>query len=534
MELQVSNLSVSFFTKQGEVKAVDDVSFFVKQGEVLAIVGESGCGKSALCKAVMKLLPANAKIMQGKIVADGVDITDYGEKKMQAMRGNVFAMVFQDPMGALNPTMTVGAQIAEAILVHKPHLDKEALHKEVWGLMELVGIDRAKERSRQYPYHFSGGMRQRVVLAIALAGNPKLLFADEPTTALDVTIQAQILDLLKEIQRIRHTAMVFVSHDLGAVRRVADRVAVMREGRLVEAGSVEEIYGNPAHPYTAELMRVHRMRDCMRSGRRAGAKILLDVRHLTRTFPLAKGEVTLALDDVSFQIREGEIFGLVGESGSGKSTLARSVMNVYPIESGEILYDGVNVCDKKQLRANRFRLQTGRQMIFQDSGASLNPKMKVLDIIAEPFRIHRIKPKRGSLREEAAFLLQHVGMAERDLDRYPAELSGGQRQRVAIARALATEPRLLVADEPVSSLDVSTQGQIVKLFLHLQEEHGFTFLFIAHDLAMVKSLCDRVGVMYKGRLVEAAPTRELFEHPKHDYTKQLLAAMPVPFARTES
>ena len=637
--LKVEHLAVSFQTDAGELEAVRDVSFSLRPGEVLAIVGESGCGKSVLCKSIMKLLPEKAKMKSGSIRINDTDISACKEKEMQKLRGRLFAMVFQDPMTSLNPTMTIGAQIAEAVLVHQPKLKKEAVQKRVLELMELVGIDRPEARAKLYPWNFSGGMRQRSVLAIALASDPAILIADEPTTALDVTIQAQILDLLKEIQRRLGTATILVSHDLGVVARVADRVAVMYAGKICEIGTAEEIYYDPKHPYTKGLLRslpalshgketlhtlpgmppslVHppkgdafacrneyalaidyeqqppmfrvsdthyaatwllderaaQVREKLEQRERAellrdaGKKdeltwkreesvqnaserytetenrqniiehaqpdLLLDVRHLTQVFPLTKKLAVRAADDVSFQIRRGEIFGLVGESGSGKSTVARCVMNIYRPAGGQIVYRGIDTGNRMEVRKNRVLLQQERQMIFQDSASSLNQRMKVADIVMEPMRLAHRRPPRGSYRAEAAYQLKYVGLDESCLDKYPSELSGGQRQRIAIARAVSMEPELLVADEPIASLDVSIQAQIVNLFRHLQREHGFSILFIAHDLAMVEFLCDRVGVMYHGRLVEVAPCHELYRNPLHSYTQALLSAIPVPDPRRE-
>ena len=637
--LKVEHLAVSFQTDAGELEAVRDVSFSLRPGEVLAIVGESGCGKSVLCKSIMKLLPEKAKMKSGSIRINDTDISACKEKEMQKLRGRLFAMVFQDPMTSLNPTMTIGAQIAEAVLVHQPKLKKEAVQKRVLELMELVGIDRPEARAKLYPWNFSGGMRQRSVLAIALASDPAILIADEPTTALDVTIQAQILDLLKEIQRRLGTATILVSHDLGVVARVADRVAVMYAGKICEIGTAEEIYYDPKHPYTKGLLRslpalshgketlhtlpgmppslVHppkgdafacrneyalaidyeqqppmfrvsdthyaatwllderaaQVREKLEQRERAellrdaGKKdeltwkregsvqnaserytetenrqkiiehaqpdLLLDVRHLTQVFPLTKKLAVRAVDDVSFQIRRGEIFGLVGESGSGKSTVARCVMNIYRPAGGQIVYRGIDTGNRMEVRKNRVLLQQERQMIFQDSASSLNQRMKVADIVMEPMRLAHRRPPRGSYRAEAAYQLKYVGLDESCLDKYPSELSGGQRQRIAIARAVSMEPELLVADEPIASLDVSIQAQIVNLFRHLQREHGFSILFIAHDLAMVEFLCDRVGVMYHGRLVEVAPCHELYRNPLHSYTRALLSAIPVPDPRRE-
>ena len=612
--LEVKHLSVSFDTPEGEVEAVRDVSFFVKKGETLAIVGESGCGKSVLCRSIMKLLPRTARIKSGSILANGREIIKCTEKEMQTIRGSFFSMVFQDPMTSLNPAMTVGAQIAEAVLIHRPELSREEVRRRVWELMELVGIDHPKERAAQYPWNFSGGMRQRAVLAIALASEPAVLLADEPTTALDVTIQAQILALFRRIQEKLGTAIVLVSHDLGVVATAADRVAVMYAGKICETGLVREIFEDPKHPYTKGLLRslpalsrgkkelyclpgmppklnhppagdafacrnpyalavdyekqppmfqvtdTHyaatwllderaaevraKIEEEMSKGeapdgtreeikyhpgfdrKASGKEVLMEVQHLSQLFSMTGKKVFRAVDDVSFELRKCEILGLVGESGSGKSTTARCIMNISSSPGGHIFYKGIDVLDKKQFRKNRKALQAERQMIFQDSASSLNQRMRVEDIILEPLKLSHRKPKQGSYREEAEFQLKYVGLDSSFLDRYPSELSGGQRQRVAIARALIMDPELVVADEPIASLDVSIQAQIVNLFRHLQREHGFSFLFIAHDLSMVEFLCDRVGVMYHGQLVELAPCRELYSNPLHPYTKQLLLAVP--------
>ena len=621
--LEITNLSVSFDMAQGQVQAVRGVSFSLQCGEVLAIVGESGCGKSVLCKTIMKLLPDTARINSGTIAVNGIDITRYREQDMRKLRGNYFSMVFQDPMTSLNPTIPIGRQIGEAVKIHNPGMTKAEVYQKVLELMELVGIGQVKERYPLYPYSFSGGMRQRSVMAIGLASNPKLLFADEPTTALDVTVQAQILDLIREIQKNLGTAMILVSHDLGVVARAADRVAVMYAGKIVEIGKTEEIFYEPCHPYTWGLMKslpafskagrelytipgmpptllhppkgdafacrneyalaidyeeeppMFRVTDthyaatwlldkhAPRIDRPQTANIssvitcqeinqialdtrkepstattsqkepnhnslLVDIQNLTHEFALSKKVKLRAVDNLSFQIHTGEVFGLVGESGSGKSTVARCLMNIYHPLGGKIFYKGINIMDSKQYQLNRKMLQTRRQIVFQDSTSSLNQRMKVSDIIAEPMVINRVIPPRGSWRAEAEFQLHYVGLDASYLDKYPSELSGGMRQRIAIARALSMEPELLVADEPIASLDVSIQAQILNLFKHLQQEHGFTFLFIAHDLSVVRYLCNRVGVMYQGKLVELAETEELFENPLHPYTKALISAIPIP------
>ncbi|MBE5906606.1 MAG: ABC transporter ATP-binding protein [Lachnospiraceae bacterium] len=599
--LDVKHLSVNFQTKQGTVHAVRDISFSLKTGEVLAIVGESGCGKSALCKAIMGLLPGNGAA-SGEVVVRGENLLLLKEKQKRKLRGSFFSMIFQDPLTALNPTMTIGSQIAEAIYMHQPYMLKEDVKKRVYELLSLVGIDQPELRAKQYSYEFSGGMRQRSVLAIALANNPQVLLADEPTTALDVTIQAQILQLLKEIQTKMQMATIFVSHDLRVVNQVADRVAVMYAGRIVEIGTREEIFRDPRHPYTwgllqslpefskgkEELATIPGMPPSLLTlpkgdpfavrneyalaidyeeepplfdvspthqaatwllhekapkvtftnpimytdghthvhEKKKDTGEIVRVNHLTKEFRMPGKRRFVAVKDVSFSVKEGEIFGLVGESGSGKSTVARCLMDVYTDYVGEVFYDGIPVHDKGARKKYKKRLQMERQMIFQDSTSSLNQRKKISYLVTEPFRIQHIKPKRGSLEKEAIFQLSYVGIDEQSMQKYPGELSGGQRQRVAIARAVATDPKLLIADEPIAALDVSIQAQIINLFKHLQKEHGFSIIFIAHDLAMVEFLCDRVGVMKNGELVEVGDTAEIFANPKHAYTKELLAAVP--------
>ncbi len=524
--LEVNNLSISFMTAKGEVPVIRDAGFSLNPGETLALVGDSGCGKSVLCKGIMKLLPASAVIRSGNVLVNGVDITDYREKDMCRLRGRQFSMIFQDPMTSLDPAMTVGAQIGEAVKIYQPRISRKDLRKRTAELMELAGLEGAADRMELYPHQLSGGQRQRIVIAIALAGNPDILFADEPTTALDVTVQAQILSLLKEIQRKQGMSMVFVSHDVHVVEKMADRVVLIREGRLVEQDFVKPWDGGmgTADRRHVLLKTAGSLLLDDREDRGEKSEVLLEVEHLTRTYAVHKKRVVRAVNDVSFQIRKGEILGLVGESGSGKSTIARCIMNIDKPEKGRITYKGIDLCDKKQFRVNKKMLQARRQLIFQDSDSSLNQRMKVCDIIAEPMKIQHIVPLRGTYRKEVEFQMRYVGLEPEYLDRYPSELSGGQRQRAAIARALTMEPELLIADEPVASLDVSSRAQIVELFRHLQKEHGFTFLFIAHDLALVRDLCDRVGVMHEGRLVEVAPVQELFKNPRHPYTCSLLAA----------
>ncbi|MGN0308091.1 MAG: dipeptide ABC transporter ATP-binding protein [Lachnospiraceae bacterium] len=533
--LEIKDFSLSFYTEEKETQVLRDISLSLKKGEILAVVGESGCGKSVLCKSIMQLLPGGARRKKGSICLYGEEISRCNEKEMQKLRGKCISMIFQDPMTALNPTLTIGKQIEEAIRVHERDLTKKEVHERVLTLLELVGIEDAKEKEKLYPCHFSGGMRQRAVIAIALAASPQILLADEPTTSLDVTIQAKILKLLKEAQRKLGLSILFVTHDLGVVAGIADRVAVMYEGRIIEKGMVEEIFYQPKNNYTKTLIRSHPYYAGRKEENRTmDREILLEVQNVSFSyirnggFGGRKRACIKAVDQVSFQIKRGEIFGLVGESGSGKSTLARLLMNLYVPQEGRIIYQGIDLGDKRQFRMNRRLLETARQLIFQDSNSSLNGRMKVSEIIEEPMRLAKRIPPRGSWYKEAAFQLLHLGMDSSCLDCYPFQLSGGMRQRVAIARALTMEPDFLVADEPLASLDVVTQVQLIELFRHLQQEHGFTFLLIAHDLEVIRCLCDRVGVMYKGRLVEVATAEKLFEAPEHPYTKALLSAIPVP------
>ncbi|MCI8285046.1 MAG: ABC transporter ATP-binding protein [Firmicutes bacterium] len=629
--LEVENLSVSFNTSAGEIESIRGVSFSLYSGEILAIVGESGCGKSVLCKTIMRLLPPIARIKSGNIRTADLDIIECSERDMQRIRGNVFSMVFQDPMMSLNPTMPVGKQIAEAIRVHERKISREEIQKRVLKLMELVGFDRCEERYNLYPHNFSGGMRQRVVIAIALAAGAEILFADEPTTSLDVTIQSQILDLLSSINKKRGTSTILVSHDLGIVARAADRVAVMYAGKIIELGTTEDIFYNAKHPYTKSLLRSlpafsegkrlysipgtpptlinplkrdlfaprndyalaidyekeppmfqvsdsHKAATWLLDKRASGIemddsrfdytnkekdlsyqkceegnkeglkidkyenrqnslydskKVLIDIRHLTHRFKISKRSSICAVNDVSFNIHRSEIFGIVGESGSGKSTIARCIMNIYNPSEGQIIYNGINTCNSSEFRKNKRLMQTDRQFIFQDSAYSLNPRMKIADIISEPLIVRGTSISKKEARKQAEMQMSAVGLEPFFADSYPEDLSGGQRQRVAIARALIIDPGFIVADEPTASLDASVQAQIINLFHDLQRERGFAVLFISHDLALVRYLCDRVGVMYKGRFVETAHTKELFANPLHDYTKSLISAIPVPDPKKE-
>jgi len=598
--LELRDLAVSFYTPQGEVQAVRGVDLSVGAGEVMCVVGESGCGKTVMCQSVLRLLPRHARIKRGQVILDGQDVTRVPERTLRRLRGGVASMVFQDPLQTLDPTMPVGRQIAEAVRKHEAVSRAEAFERAV-RLMDMVGIERARERARLQPHFFSGGMRQRCVLAAALAAGPKLLIADEPTTALDVTIEAKMLDLLLEIRNRTGVGIVLVTHDLGVVAHVADSVSVMYAGKIVETGTAEEIFRDPRHPYTWGLMvslpslaeggalnvipgappalidpppgdafaardpyalaidyeemppmfrvtdthraatwlldpRAPRVEPPVRAVRHGDAETppeaavpprgayLVEARGIRRHFSVGRHMVIKAVDGLSFGIRPGEVFGLVGESGCGKSTTARVLAGIYAPTGGDIIYDGVRVSGAGASKAQRRRMQREVQVIFQDPAASLDPRMTVAQLVAEPYAIRRVPPDRARIAD----VLRDVGLDETCLARYSGELSGGQRQRVAIARSLMTDPRLIIADEPIASLDISIQAQIVMLLKRLQREKGFALLFIAHDLAMVRFLSDRVGVMLHGRLVETADTRTLFGAPAHPYTKSLLSAMHIP------
>lgn len=464
--LTINDLIVAFETEQGELTAVKGVSLELAEGETLALVGESGCGKTVLCKSMLKILCEKGNIKQGEILLEGKNLVPLQEEEMIAYRGSEIAMVFQDPMTSLNPTMTVGNQIAE--MIEAPDAKQQAIE-----LMRLVEIPDPELRYNQMPHHFSGGMRQRIAIAIALAGNPKLLLADEPTTALDQGTQQQILQLLKKID----IATIFITHDLSLVEDVADRIAIMKDGEIVETGTVQEVFQNPRHEYTRKLLgyldygkgRGHNHKHVHTEF----SERLVEVRNLKKYFSLGKRHVHKALDGFSMEIYKGEILGLIGPSGCGKSTLARCIMEMYPVTSGEIIFHG----------------SPRKQMIFQDSAAALNPRMTIGQIIAEPLRITE---GRKPSRERILDLMNQVELEPALIDRRPYEVSGGQRQRAAIARAISVEPELIIADEPISSLDISTQAQIVHLFRKLQEERNLTILFIAHDLPMVNHISDRI------------------------------------------
>lgn len=532
--LEINNLRVSFLTGETEFEAVKDVSFHLNKGETLGIVGESGSGKSVTARSIMRLLPSPPSFFKsGTIKFKGQELTELVEKQMETIRGKDISMIFQDPMTSTNPTIRIGDQVAESLIKHQS-MSKTEAYTQTIELLKLVGIRDAEERYRQYPHEFSGGMRQRVMIAMALACNPSLLIADEPTTALDVTIQAQILKLMRDMQKKMGTSIILITHDLGVVAGMCDRLIVMKEGEIVEQGTTEEIFANAQHPYTQKLLnalpKLHEKKQPKEiSTIQPGIdpnKPLIEVTHLSKEFSLGKGQTLRAVNDLSFHILPGETLGLVGESGSGKSTTGRTILQLHQPTNGEVLYQGIPVTrlTKKQLKAMRRHMQ----IIFQDPYSSLNPRKKILDIIGEALDIHGLVKSHSERLGRVEELLELVGLKKEHAMRYPHEFSGGQRQRIGIARALAVEPNFIVCDEPLSALDVSIQKQIVDLLKELQQKLGLTYLFIAHDLSMVKHISDRVAVMYAGKIVELAESEELYANPQHPYTRALLQSIPIP------
>ena len=528
--LSVEGLTVSVRTEAGMRALVEGLSFDLGRGETLAIAGESGSGKSITSLAIMGLLPPPAvRLTEGRVVLGGVDLAALAEPAMRAVRGDRIAMIFQEPMTSLNPVMTVGAQLTEAIRAHEPVSRGEARRRAVEAL-RAVRLSQPERRMGQYPHELSGGMRQRVMIAMALALRPEVLIADEPTTALDVTVQREVLDLLRDLQREMGTAIILITHDMGVVAEMADRVIVLREGRMVEAAPVADLFARPRADYTRDLLAaVPRLGVTPARPQKPDVPVarLSDV---TVRFPLrggVLGRVTQrvhAVERVSFDIRRGETFALVGESGCGKSTVARTMVGLVPHEGRiEIAGEALRTGDGAGLKRIRRRVQ----MVFQDPMAALDPRCRVGDLIVEPLEIHAIGTP-AERRARAADLMERVGLTAAQMDRYPHEFSGGQRQRICIARALALQPDLVIADESVSALDVSVQARVLDLLRELQREYGLAYLFISHDMAVVESMADRVAVMYLGQIVETGTVGQVFGDPRHPYTQRLLEAVPVP------
>ncbi|MEQ8443671.1 MAG: ABC transporter ATP-binding protein [Alphaproteobacteria bacterium] len=523
--LRVRDLSVAFNLPGGEVLAVKNIDFDISRGETLALVGESGSGKSVSALSILQLLPyPTARHPSGSITFHGTELVGAPERSLRKVRGNDIAMIFQEPMTSLNPLHTIEKQVAEALIIHKG-LSREKARPRVLELLDKVGIKNAEQRLSAYPHELSGGQRQRVMIAMALANEPELLIADEPTTALDVTIQAQILKLLKDLQRETGMAMLFITHDLGIVRKFADRVCVMKGGEIVESGPTQPIFDVPKHDYTKALLAAQP------SGRKTppapDAPIVMQGDGVKVWFPIKKGlmrrtvDYVKAVDGIDVTVREGQTVGVVGESGSGKTTLAMALLRLIAAEGG-ISFDGSSIADLsgRDLRALRQRMQ----VVFQDPYGSLSPRMSVGEIVAEGLDVHGIGANASERDEMVVEVLKEVGLDPESRHRYPHEFSGGQRQRIAIARALILKPRFVVLDEPTSALDMSVQAQIVDLLRDLQTKHRLAYLFISHDLKVVRAMADTVIVMRDGVVVEAGSTDQIFDQPKDPYTRALMAA----------
>ena len=611
--MQVRDLHVSFATEAGVCRAVRGVNFDLWRGRTLGIVGESGSGKSVTALSLIGLLDDNAKVT-GSIIMNGEELIGKTDEEMSEIRGERIAMVFQDPLSALTPMFTIGDQIAEGLITHHPDMSKQQIHDRCVELLELVGIPQPEERLGSFPHQFSGGMRQRVMIAIAIANNPDVIIADEPTTALDVTIQAQILDVLAKAQKETGAAVVLITHDLGVVAGAADDILVMYAGRPVERASIDDVFQHPSMPYTMGLLGavpkphiaasqrlvpiqgnppslVDIPKGCpfsprcplatpecslsepnlevvdANSGHLASCRrlqeiidknmkytdvfpvpdllpadwadvprdqrpVTLEVDHLVKYFPLTGGGMfrrtigqVAAVDDVTFKIRQGETLALVGESGSGKSTTLMEIMNLMKPEDGRIVVLGHDLAELKK-KAERKALRKDLQIIFQDPMSSLDPRMPIYDVLAEPLKVH--KWSKEKINRRIGELMELVGLNPDYVDRFPAQFSGGQRQRISIARALATDPKVLLLDEPIASLDVSIQAGIINLLEDLQAKLKISYLFVAHDLAVIRHISDRVAVMYLGQVVELGETEDVFTHPRHPYTQALLSAIPVP------
>jgi peptide/nickel transport system ATP-binding protein len=529
--LQVKSLTIDFPSRAGTVHAVRDVSWSVSSGETLAILGESGSGKSVSASAVMDLIDTPpAMITQGEILYRGRDLLKASRAERQTINGKSISMIFQDPLAALNPVYPIGWQIAETLRVHG--VEKAAANARVIDLLTKVGIDDPKRRAKQYPHQFSGGQRQRIMIASAIALEPDLLIADEPTSALDVTVQAQVLNLLKTLQADSGMGLVLITHDLSVVERVADRVVVMQNGQVVETGTAQTIMNSPSHPYTRRLLEAMPGKHGFDNEEATQSSIprpLLVVNHVSRIYGNLPGRTSdagpkaiRAVDNASFTLNKGETLGIVGESGSGKSTLARMLLGLDKPTTGSISFDGqdLNAISPRET----FMIRRRMQFVFQDPTASLNPRMTIGQIVSEPWAIHSDVLPKNQWRNQTIELLERVGLKADHIDRHPHQFSGGQRQRIAIARALALQPDVIVCDEAVSALDVSIQAQVIDLLKSLRRDFGLSYIFIAHDLALVRDFATAVIVMYRGKIVEHGPTSQVYNTPQHDYTKRLLAA----------
>ncbi len=534
--LTISNLRVAFATQSGRVQAVDGVSFELKPGEVLAIVGESGSGKSVTAQTILGLTRSHNTQVEGSIKLGEQELVTASDGELRSVRGARVGMVFQDPMTSFNPVYRIGRQIGEAIRAHRKDVSKDEAHERAIELLDSVGIPDAERRVDNYPHEFSGGMRQRAMIAMALALDPEVLIADEPTTALDVTVQAQILALLERLNHERGLATILITHDLGVVAEIADRVLVMHNGVILERGGLDQIFYSPTDPYTRKLLdAVVRIDTAAPLRARRESEALLEVADLVKHFPVKRGllvnrevDQVRAVDGVSFSVRQGETLGLVGESGSGKSTLSRTILQLLEPTSGSVRFEGREIVGLSRRRLQPLRQEI--QMIFQDPYASLNPRKRIGQIVGGPLHLQG-EAKGSELRRQVQELLNRVGLSAEHYDRFPHEFSGGQRQRIGIARALALRPKLIIADEPVSALDVSIRAQILDLLSELQADFGLTYIFVAHDIGVVRQVSDRIAVMHKGKIVEEGPADTVCERPQDEYTRKLLAAVPIPDPR---
>nr|WP_232800544.1 ABC transporter ATP-binding protein [Motilimonas sp. E26] len=556
--LEVQHLQIEYPSRHGVMVAVKDLSLSVEAGEIVGIVGESGAGKSTIGNAVIDLLSPPGVIANGDVFLNGEKISGLTREQMRAVRGSKIGFIFQDPMTSLNTLFTIEQQMIETVLANEKVTREEAYQRSI-DMLNAVGIPKPELRIKQYPHQFSGGMRQRVVIAIALICNPQLIIADEPTTALDVSIQDQILQLIKTLCKERQVGCMLVTHDMGVVSSVTDKVAVMYRGELVEMGTTSQVLGAPEHEYTKSLISAVPRSDIklvrfplvnyieeaeelhqldianhwlgQSQDQKEYQGPLLKVENVNLRFTTkdsifaSRREYVQASNNVSFEIFEGETFGLVGESGSGKSTIARAIAGLYAPQSGKITFEGVDLTALKNEQARR-PIRRQMQMVFQNPYTSMNPRMKVADIIAEPIRFHKLAENNQQVEQIVADLLDHVGLGRKSGIKYPHEFSGGQRQRISIARALATRPRFLICDEPTSALDVSVQAQILNLLKDLQDELNLTMLFISHDLPVIRQMCDRVGVMRHGCLVEVGDSEQIFTSPQDEYSKNLISLMP--------